>query len=450
MTAAALQRLPAAPLPLERLSGNLIPDELTGMDGTNRDKNNVNQLAVDTDIEAVWLWLRQFENSPNTFRSYRKEIERFYNWVLFRLHKPLSSVVRTDYDLYRTFLSDPAPAHFWQIQTVPRKDPGLTRRSRTSATKMAQKNPARTSANWRPFHGPLKPSSAHHASVVIGAFFSFLCEANYLSGNPWPVIRKKKSQHQVITEHKLIAPSAGTEAGSPEQVQSPTPPDSSGRVEFHVLQQITQFLEQKADASSGREKAKFERMLFVFRFLFATGVRREELAQLRMWDMYSQRNIRTQQVKWLIRVIGKGGKERLIGANPVARQAIIRYHQSLGMPGIFAGNKMPMLRPLAMGKKSESTNPLTSQVVYSTVLHAVSLVLEENVLESSEDRENVKNACLSPHWFRHMLTTYGAQMGIPLDKMQQQLGHDSIETTANVYRHLDPMELAEVMELVVI
>jgi integrase len=41
-------------------------------------------------------------------------------------------------------------------------------------------------------------------------------------------------------------------------------------------------------------------------------------------------------------------------------------------------------------------------------------------------------------------------MGIPLEKVKEQLGHESIETTANNYLAIRPEELAEAMDMVVI
>lgn len=48
----------------------VLPPALDGRDGSNRARGGVRQIAADTDIEAVRMWLAEYAESPHTLRSY--------------------------------------------------------------------------------------------------------------------------------------------------------------------------------------------------------------------------------------------------------------------------------------------------------------------------------------------------------------------------------------------
>jgi integrase/recombinase XerD len=54
----------------------LVPRELDGSRGTNRELNVIKQIAADTDVEAIRVWLSNFVMTKTTFDTYRKEAER--------------------------------------------------------------------------------------------------------------------------------------------------------------------------------------------------------------------------------------------------------------------------------------------------------------------------------------------------------------------------------------
>ena len=126
-----------------------------------------NSLGAHDDLGAVRAWLKAHEESPATHRAYGKEVERFTLWCLHVRRKPLSSVDATDCQAYRGFLAQ-VPEAWIQRATLPRDDP-----------------------SWRPFRGPLKPSSQRYALVVVQTLFDGLRDANYLLANPMASVRKK-------------------------------------------------------------------------------------------------------------------------------------------------------------------------------------------------------------------------------------------------------------------
>lgn len=69
------------PVPLECLQ--MASQELTGATGTNRAPSFITQqIAAQNDLQAIQIWLLEFEGSPQTQRTYRKEAERLLLWSL--------------------------------------------------------------------------------------------------------------------------------------------------------------------------------------------------------------------------------------------------------------------------------------------------------------------------------------------------------------------------------
>ena len=47
----------------------------------------------------------------------------------------------------------------------------------------------------------------------------------------------------------------------------------------------------------------------------------------------------------------------------------------------------------------------------------------------------------TPHWFRHTYATLSRRAGVPLDVVSQLITHRSVQTTQQVYSHLDVEDL---------
>src|SRR3546814_17431418 len=77
-----------------------------------------------------------------------------------------SDVCSSDLDLlaYQHFLNDPQPAAQWVMR--------------------AGRKVARAHADWRPFAGPLAPTSRRQAIIILNSMFSWLVTAGYLAGTP--------------------------------------------------------------------------------------------------------------------------------------------------------------------------------------------------------------------------------------------------------------------------
>lgn len=389
--------LPSRALTIEQFLDVDIPPELSGERGTNRASGLPCQIDASTDAVAIWTWLEEFAESPTTHRSYRKEAERFYNWVLFVARCPLSSVKITDISRYQTFLANPTPSAFW------------------IANKENRKRAKRGEANWRPFEKGLSDTSIAYASVVLGAMFSYLQDVGYLHGNPFATRRLK-------------AKKARAAAGTGDRAAKAAP-------QYLSISTLNLMFAAFTDAIAALPvderllRAKYERMLFTTRFLANTGLRRDEMARAVMSDIYSidfkgDRN-------WFIRVVGKGDKVRNVPLNDKVRDAHERYLGFFGLPAQYVNNHAPIL--LTASGKGEVDQNLTGQTVYAITREAL-LFAAEALIESAPD-DAYKIRAASPHKFRHAFATILEEVeSVPLTMVSDLLGHGSMDTT-KIYTH---------------
>jgi integrase/recombinase XerD len=140
--------------------------------------------------------------------------------------------------------------------------------------------------------------------------------------------------------------------------------------------------------------------------LYATGLRVSELISLRVSDF--------DEASGVIRVTGKGNKQRLV---PMGRPAISRVTDYLASerPALLRGRVSAYLFVTARG------GPITRQGFWKLL------------------RERGKSAGifhgLSPHVLRHTFATHLLEGGADLRSVQSMLGHSDIATT-QIYTHV--------------
>lgn len=114
----------------------------------------------------------------------------------------------------------------------------------------------------------------------------------------------------------------------------------------------------------------------------------------------------------VIRIVGKGGKERLVPILPVTQQAVARYLALCPYPLDATG-------PLFVGAKGGALSPRLIQLAVARMRDA--LALPETA---------------TPHALRHSFATHLLAAGADLRQIQELLGHASLSTT-QVYTEVD-------------
>ena len=158
-----------------------LPETLSGKLGTNRGRD-ASLLEAEDDLAAVRAWLKARAANPNTRAQYEKEAERFLLWATMERCKALSSVGTEDAALYYRWLEAlgrTSEAEWAQTWNLPQ------------TTWIGPKNAPRLSSTWRPFNGPLSPSSRKTATTAVRLLFTFLTKTGYLRSNPFDQVSSK-------------------------------------------------------------------------------------------------------------------------------------------------------------------------------------------------------------------------------------------------------------------
>lgn len=146
----------------------------------------------------------------------------------------------------------------------------------------------------------------------------------------------------------------------------------------------------------------------MFETIYASGLRISELLFLLESSVYYEHQI--------LRVFGKGSKERLV---PISQQALDWIRQ-------YRDRARPMLDK---HKKSEGVLFLS---VRGTAMSRMGFwKLVQKAVEQAGIKKDVH-----PHTFRHSFATHLLENGADLRAVQEMLGHVDISTT-QIYTHLD-------------
>jgi integrase/recombinase XerC len=152
----------------------------------------------------------------------------------------------------------------------------------------------------------------------------------------------------------------------------------------------------------------------IFETLYSTGVRVSELAGLNVFDVDFN--------KCLIRVVGKGDKERIVPIGQKAADTIKNYRKRLQIEIGIRGDENT---PLFLNPKNGRLTP-----------RSIGRILEKTAKESG------LMIPVSPHTFRHTFATHMLDAGADLRVVQELLGHKSLSTTQK-YTHVSIDRLME-------
>lgn len=148
--------------------------------------------------------------------------------------------------------------------------------------------------------------------------------------------------------------------------------------------------------------------------LYATGMRVSELAAFKEENIFRDEG--------LVRVFGKGSKERLVPIGEVALDWIKKYYETE--------------RPMLVKEYTDSTVFLNARGRALTRMGIWKII--RFYVRTAGIRKKV-----SPHTFRHSFATHLLEGGADLRTVQEMLGHANIVTT-EIYTHVDREYLKEV------
>ena len=224
------------------------------------------------------------------------------------------------------------------------------------------------------FNSGLKSSSINRKISSIKHFYLFLSKKKIIKYSPADEIETPKQEKYL--------PASMSEDEVERLLSSPNP---------------NQIIER-------RDKAMIE-------ILYATGMRISELVNLKLTDIDFNRSV--------LKVFGKGSKERLVPYGEKAAEALDIY--------------------LRDRKKSDSKNVFLSnrgsQITRGAFWQRIKIYIK---------RENLKSS-ISPHTLRHAFATHLLNRGADLRSVQILLGHSDLSTT-QIYTHIAKQRLGEILK----
>ncbi len=181
-------------------------------------------------------------------------------------------------------------------------------------------------------------------------------------------------------------------------------PGVMGEVEIQKLLDAP----QDGDPLALRDRAMLE-------LLYSSGLRASELATLEMAHFSPELAV--------VRVLGKGSKERIV---PVGRPAMVAISAYVAQ-----------LRPQLMRAGKPASNLFLSRTG-----RAISRVVVWQIIQRKAETAGLRH--IHPHMLRHSFATHLLAGGADLRVVQELLGHSNIKTT-QIYTHVDRSRLQQVI-----
>ncbi|MDH5612588.1 MAG: site-specific tyrosine recombinase XerD [Gammaproteobacteria bacterium] len=224
-----------------------------------------------------------------------------------------------------------------------------------------------------------KTRSAARLLSSLRRFYGFLLREHRVEENPTKLLESPKGEHSL--------PSTLNETQVEQLLDAPDIANELGL----------------------RDRAMLE-------LLYATGLRVSELVNLQLSQLSLEPGV--------IRVIGKGDKERLVPVGEIALEWIARY--------------LKQSRPVLLPVQSKPTNA----VFVTKRGQAMSRQAFWYMIKRYGQTAGIATNILSPHTLRHAFATHLLNHGADLRVVQMLLGHSDISTT-QIYTHVADQRLQD-------
>jgi integrase len=237
---------------------------------------------------------------------------------------------------------------------------------------------------------PLSHQSQKQAVIINASLFAWLQAAQYLNANPWVLVNQKTGDDR---QQKMLDTKALSEDAS---------------------ENILRFIDAQPPGPSR------ERMRFIVRFVESVGLRSAELLDATLGDFQKEPE------GWIMQVHGKGAKNRIAA---VPGQALHALQDYLAARNLGSLETAPPTAPL-LASTLDPLAPIGYQALYEHVKGWLTRAIRASSLPQKEC-DKLRGA--STHWLRHTFGTRAIARDVPLDVIQAQMGHASIQTTTAIY-----------------
>ncbi len=271
----------------------------------------------------------------------------------------------------------------------------------------------------------VKPSGLRPASLDRAALRSFLGDLHKQGQSRASAARKLAAARtflRYLRREGLIDDDPGSLVATPKR---------DIRMPAHLSEdEMTALLDAPADTPLGRRDRA------ILELFYASGLRLSELTGLDLDDV----NLSAK----MVRVLGKGGKERIIPFNCSTAQAVRAYLKD--REALVRGVRLQADPPRGpakaghhvRGRSGNRRDPLFVNYRGTRLtVRSVDRLVRRHVAATSA------RMGISPHALRHSFATHLLQRGADLRAIQELLGHARLSTTQR-YTHVNASQLLDV------
>src|SRR3990167_2844315 len=342
-------------------------------------------------------FLKSYANSKDTFSAYRREVERFLQWVWLVCNKSLIEINRHDIREYLVFVNEP-PINWVATKVV--------NRFSLNSDGVREPNPL-----WRPFvakvskvarrHGKAPNKSQYQLSnksieaifAVLSSLFAFLQQEEYLDVNPVALIRQKKGYIQRQQTRKVTR--------------------KLSHLQWH---HVITTCEAMAEVESPHE-----RTLFLMTCFYLLGLRISELAHSKDRAATMGSFAPDKRGLWWYTTVGKGNKVRDIAVPDELLDALKRYRHHLGLPPLPHRNESTPLFQKFKGKQGLGIRQIR-YIVQTVFDKAIDKLQSIGKIDAADDL-----AAATVHWLRHTAISNEVEFR-PREHIRDDVGHENPST----------------------
>ncbi len=338
------------------------------------------------DYAVVRLFLLSYTLSKDTYNTYRREVERYCQWLWFVKKIGLAEGDRHVMIEYIKFFQDP-PSSWVASKHHPRH-------IETYGEDVS--NP-----DWRPFvvqNGKLRvvsQSAMKSMLACLSTFYTFLMHEGVLALNPVQMISQKNQLVQTIVSTRV------------KRRLSPV--------------QWSYVVDVSCDMSA--ENPKFERHLFILSMFYLLGLRISEISQND--KSYKPMNLfyRDSKQRWWFEAHGKGNKLRNVAVPDSMIEGLKRYRKVLGLAALPTPDDLSPLVPKLRGLGGLQARQIRS-LVSDMFGYAIDALIRDGL---TDDANNMRQATV--HWLRHTSISDDV-IKRPSAHVRDDVGHANIATTS--------------------
>lgn len=353
------------------------------------------------DLEAAIEFLQQYRANKATFESYRREIERLFQWAWYIKKKSILDLRRQDMENYIDFCINP-PAQWIGTERVMRfiNKGGIRvpnpkwRPYVATVSKHAFKKGEKPDVNAY----QLSQKSLREIFTILSSFYNYLVLEEKALHNPIALIRQKskylqKSQHDVPV--------------------------------MRLSETQWQCCLDTVKEMAAENPSKHERTLFIISTLYLLYLRISELVSNENWIPMMKHFFKDSNNSWWFKTVGKGNKMRNIAVSDDMLAALTRYRLSMGLTSLPSSQDKTPLIPKEKGKGAMADVRHVRRMIQRCFDKTIEKLRKNN---NHSDADALEVATV--HWLRHTgISDDINKRGRPIAHVRDDAGHSSSAIT---------------------